>query len=109
MLTLSRLSWVIVMLLSFALMNNPVSAAPPTANTGMQYMQGKIDHIDTSRNVLVVDDMSYAIATDVSVVTAAGHTGRMSSLYPGKRVRLLVQFHDTGNTIGTIHKIYLLR
>lgn len=104
-----RLSYGMAVLLYLLFMGNFVYAAKPANNTGLQVMQGKINTVDTSHNILVVDDMSYRIDANVAVVTAAGHKGRIGLLYPGKRIRMLVQFYDNGDVVGTIHKIYMLR
>jgi hypothetical protein len=109
MLKVKRLSYGFAILMYLMSLNNFVSAAGPINNEGLQSMQGTINHIDSSHNKLVVDDMSYAIGADVTVVTPTGHTGRLALLYPGKRVRMLIQFNDSGNIVGTIHKIYMLR
>lgn len=109
MLTGKRLRYAIAILLNLILISSYVSAAEQAANSGLKIMQGKVNHIISSRNQLVVDDMSYALASDVRVVTPAGHKGRIESLYPGKRVRILVDFNGNGNIVGTIHKIYMLR
>lgn len=93
----------LVLLLQLMLVHADASAS------GYSILEGKIDLIDSSKNVLLVDDKGYYLAPDLVVKTASGKKSRLFALYPGKRIRMEVEYADGDRKPGTIHTIYMLR
>lgn len=75
----------------------------------VETIEGTINYIHTSSNELVVNDMSYQINKDVVVKTFTGKTGRLSQLYPGKRIRMDVLLSGSGTKPAVIRTIYMLK
>lgn len=72
-------------------------------------MHGTVQYIDNSNHQLVVDDRTLNVARDVVVISQYGKATNLSALYPGKQIRMLVEYPPEGSAAGTIRKIELLR
>ena len=107
MMTVRRIYLGLAVILQLTLISNFTFAAQAGNSSTLQTMQGKIDSIDVNKNRVIVDDMSYTIGSDVVVKTVAGNIGRLGQLYPGKRIRMEVEFRDSQP--GIIQTIYILR
>lgn len=108
MLAMKKISLGLSLLMSILLLSNSVHAAGP-ATTQLLTLQGTINHINTSKNIIVVDDMSFLINKDLEVKTVAGNKGSLSSLYRGKRISMQVELNGQGDVGGTIYKIQMLK
>ena len=107
MLTGRRISFEFGVLMYVLLHFNLAYAAIPPDH--METKQGIINSIDTNRNILVVDDMSYIIENDLVVKTPTGKEGRLGLLYPGKRIRMDILYSGSGTKPAIIRTIYMLR
>lgn len=90
------------------MMCSGANAAQP-APTQLMTMQGVVNHVNTSRNIITVSDMSFAIGHDIEIKTPAGNKGTLSSLLRGKRISMQVELNGQGDVGGTIHKIQILK
>jgi hypothetical protein len=107
MLTVRRMTFSFGVAIYFLLHFNLTHAAVPPDH--QVTIQGTINSIDTSHNILVVDDMSYIIGNDLIVKTPTGKEGRLGLLYPGKRIRMDIVYSGSGTKPAIIHTIYMLR
>lgn len=109
MLRIIRLSIRLAILLNLIVIGNVATAANAPGKAPLNGVVGTINYIDTRQHRLIVDDRSYNLAEDLQVITPNGHKGRLTSLYPGKHIRMIVEFNKNSGNASVIHKIYMLK
>jgi hypothetical protein len=65
-------------------------------------------NIDFFKHTMLLNDATYGIARDVVVKNAKGKSVKLHSLYPGKRVRILVRWSGAGSSRPMIQEITVL-
>lgn len=105
-----RLGFGLTVLLTVFTTGNFAAAAESTSTGRQQSMNGTVNYIDSHQHKLIVNDCSYSLAQDLQVITPGGKDGRLALLYPGKRIRMLVDSSaSSDNDAGVIYKIYMLK
>ncbi len=74
-------------------------------------LKGTINSFDSSRRILIVDDLGLSVSNDVVIKTPAGNKGYLSMLRKGKQVKLIIEPNASANSSSTavIYEIYLQR
>jgi len=70
---------------------------------------GTIMAVNFFEHTMLVDDATYGIAEDVVVKNVKGRLLKLNSLYPGKRVRMVVRWSGAGRSRPVIQEIDVLR